>query len=131
MRRESTRAKLSVRKGDQVRVLVGRDAGKTGRVLSVDPVRRKVTVEHANLIKRHTRRNPAKNIKGGIVEREAPMDVSNVMVICPACGKPTRIAHQVEWGTVRVTRADGTEIERRKIVARFRACKRCGATLEK
>lgn len=131
MRKEGIRYNVSIRKGDQVRVITGRDAGKTGRVLSVDPVRRKVTVEHANMIKRHTRPNPAKNIKGGIVEREAPMDVSNVMVICPACGKPTRVARHVEWGTVKVALADGREAERKKIVARFRACKRCGATLDR
>lgn len=131
MSKAEIRYNVSIRKGDQVRVITGRDAGKTGRVLSVDPVRRKVTVEHANMIKRHTRPNPAKNIKGGIVEREAPMDISNVMVICPACGKPTRVARHVEWGTVKVTLADGREAERKKIVARFRACKHCGATLDR
>ncbi len=104
----------SIRKGDTVRVISGRDKGKTGRVLSVEREDRRLFVEHANMIKRHTRPNPAKNIKGGIVEREGPMAISNVMLVCPACNKPTRIGHQAL--------ADGT---------RVRVCRRCGTTLEK
>ena len=103
---------LSIRKGDTVKVIAGRDKGKQGRVLSVDPDAATCTVEHAQTIKRHTRPNPAKQIKGGIVEREGPINVSNVMVVCPACGKPTRVRHQ--------TLADGSKL---------RACHRCGATL--
>jgi len=71
-------------------------------------------VEHANIIKRHTRPNPAKNIKGGIVEKEAPVHASNVQIVCSGCNKPARIGHQ--------TLPDGTKV---------RACKRCGATLDK
>src|SRR5258705_13768766 len=67
---------ISIRKGDNVRVLSGRDAGKSGRVLSINPRKNTIIVEHANIIKRHTRPNPAKNIKGGIVEKEGPMRVS-------------------------------------------------------
>ncbi len=104
----------SIRKGDTVRVISGRDKGKTGRVLSAEPENRRLFVEHANMIKRHTRPNPAKNIKGGIVEREGPMAISNVMLVCPGCNKPTRIGHQVL--------ADGT---------RARVCRRCGTTLDK
>ncbi len=104
----------SIRKGDTVRVISGRDKGKTGRVLSVEREDRRLFVEHANMIKRHTRPNPAKNIKGGIVEREGPMAISNVMLVCPGCNKPTRIGHQAL--------ADGT---------RVRVCRRCGTTLEK
>ncbi len=103
---------LSIRKGDTVKVIAGRDKGKQGRVLSVDPDSATCTVEHAQTIKRHTRPNPAKQIKGGIVEREGPINASNVMVVCPACGKPTRVRHQ--------TLADGSKL---------RACHRCGATL--
>lgn len=119
-RDNKARIPVTIRKGDQVRVMVGRDAGKTGRVLSVNAVSRKVTVEHAQMIKRHTRPNPQKNIKGGIVEREAPLDLSSVMLVCPACGKHTRIGHQVDFdpATRRVTR-------------KFRVCKRCGATVDK
>ena len=104
----------NIRKGDQVRVMSGRDRGKSGRVLGVDPRKRTVTVEHANIIKRHTRPNPGKNIKGGIVEKEAGLNVSKVMIVCGSCGKHTRIGHN--------TLADGS---------RARACKRCGTTLDK
>jgi len=91
---DSIRHNVSIRKGDQVRVMTGRDKGKEGRVLSVDPYKRTVTVEHAAMIKRHTRPNPSKNIKGGIVEREGALAISNVLVICPGCGKPTRVGHK-------------------------------------
>ena len=110
----SKRHTISVRKGDNVRVLSGRDAGKSGRVLSINPRKNTVIVEHANIIKRHTRPNPQKNIKGGIVEKEGPIHASNVQVVCSSCGKHTRIGHQ--------TLADGS---------RARVCKRCGTTLDK
>ncbi len=111
---ESIRSSVSIRKGDQVRVMTGRNKGKVGRVLSVDPVGRRVTVEHANIIKRHTRPNPSKNIKGGIVEREGPMAISNVLLVCPGCNKHTRVGHSLL--------PDGTKV---------RVCRRCGTTLEK
>ncbi len=113
-REEKIRHSVSIRKGDQVRVMAGRDAGKTGRVLSVDPFKNTVTVEHASIIKRHTRPNPSKNIKGGIVEREGAIHISNVLLVCPSCHKHTRVGH--------ARLADGT---------RTRICRRCGATLEK
>jgi large subunit ribosomal protein L24 len=103
-----------IRKGDTVRVMTGRDRGKTGRVLSVHPKQSQVVVEHANIIKRHTRPNPSKNIKGGIVEKEGPMHLSNVMIVCSSCGKQARIA--------RTKLPDGTAA---------RACRRCGTTLDK
>ncbi len=109
-----TRVKIQIRKGDQVRVIAGRDKGKTGRVLSVQPWDGTVTVEHANMIKRHTRPNQAKNIKGGIVEREGPIDSSSVLLVCPSCNKHARVGH--------ATLADGTKA---------RICRRCGTTLEK
>jgi large subunit ribosomal protein L24 len=108
------RHKISLRKGDNVRVISGPDAGRNGRVLSVNPRKNTVIVEHANIIKRHTRPNPAKNIKGGIVEREAPLNVSNVMIVCASCGKHARIGHKVL--------ADGSKV---------RICKRCDQTLDK
>ena len=108
------RETISIRKGDNVRIISGRDAGKNGRVLSVNPRKNTVIVEHANIIKRHTRPNPAKNIKGGIVEREAAINVSNVQVVCASCGKHTRIGKQVL--------PDGSKV---------RSCKRCGNTLDK
>jgi large subunit ribosomal protein L24 len=104
---------IEIRKGDNVKVLAGKDAGKTGRVLSIDAKKNRLVVEHIAIIKRHTRPNPQKNIKGGIVEKEASINVSNVMVICGSCGKHTRIGHTVQ--------ADGTKV---------RSCRRCNATLE-
>ncbi len=84
---------MSVRHGDTVKVISGRSKGKSGKVLSVNLDKNTITVEHANMIKRHTRPNPNKNIKGGILEKEGPVHVSNVMLVCPGCGKPTRIGH--------------------------------------
>jgi large subunit ribosomal protein L24 len=103
-----------IKRGDNVRVITGRDRGKTGRVLGVNPAKRTVTVEHAGMIKRHTRPNPQKNVKGGIVEKEGTLPISNVQLLCPACNKGTRIGHKVL--------PDGTK---------ERVCRRCGNTLEK
>jgi large subunit ribosomal protein L24 len=105
---------ISIRKGDTVRVMSGRDVGKNGRVLTVNPRKNTVIVEHANIIKRHTKPNPAKNIKGGIVEKEGPINVSNVLIVCSSCGKHARIGHHVL--------PDGSKV---------RVCKRCGTTLDK
>ena len=107
-------ASAGIKKGDQVRVMTGRDRGKTGRVLAVNPVKRTITVEHAGMIKRHTRANPSKNVKGGIVEKEGAMSISNVLLMCPACNKGTRLGHKLL--------PDGTK---------ERVCRRCGNTLEK
>lgn len=105
--------RVSLRKGDRVKVIAGRDKGRTGKVLSVNQEKGVCTVEHVNMVKRHTRPNPAKNIKGGIVEREGAIHVSNLQMVCPSCSRATRVAHQML--------ADGTKV---------RACRRCGATLE-
>lgn len=127
--KETIRIPVQIRKGDQVRVTRGRDRGKTGRVLSVDAIKRTVTVEHANMLKHHTKPNPAKNIKGGILEREGPIAVSNVMLVCPACGKPSRIGNKIEWLAVRRKRADGSEVESQERRLVGRACKRCHALI--
>ena len=111
---EQTPATAGIKKGDQVRVMTGRDRGKAGRVLAVDPGKRTITVEHAGMIKRHTRANPSKNVKGGIVEKEGSMSISNVLLFCPACNKGTRLGHKFL--------PDGTK---------ERVCKRCGNTVEK
>jgi large subunit ribosomal protein L24 len=111
------KVRIQLKRNDQVRVIAGRDKGKSGRVLSVDPHSNKALVEHIAMIKRHTRPNPAKQIKGGIAERESPIAVSNLMILCPQCG-PVRIAHHVEnlpGGKVR----------------RSRVCRKCGQTLDK
>jgi large subunit ribosomal protein L24 len=84
----------ALRKNDNVVVISGRDRGKRGRVLRVVPTKNRLIVEGVNFIKRHTRANPQKNIKGGIVEREASLAASNVQLICPECGNPTRVGRQ-------------------------------------
>jgi large subunit ribosomal protein L24 len=106
-------SQYSVRHGDQVKVIAGRAKGRTGKVLAVNFDKQTVTVENAAMIKKHTRPNPSKNIKGGILEKEGPIHVSNVMLICPGCGKPTRAGHK--------HLPDGTKV---------RACRHCDATFE-
>ena len=90
-----TGAVYAIRKNDSVIVITGRDRGKRGRVLRVIPDKRRVIVEGVNFIKRHTRPNPQKNIKGGIVEREAPLSASNVQLVCPECSNPTRVGRKL------------------------------------
>jgi large subunit ribosomal protein L24 len=99
-------SKLKIHKGDQVRILSGKEAGKTGKVLRVDIEKGKVYIERLNMLKRHTKPNPKKNPQGGVIEREAPMDVSNVLVVCPACAQPTRVGYRLieGGGKVRVCR---------------------------
>ena len=80
-----------IRKNDNVVVIAGRDRGKRGRVLRVLPAKGRLIVEGVNFIKRHTKANPQKNIKGGVIEREAALNASNVQILCPECGAPTRI----------------------------------------
>ena len=109
--------RIQLKKNDTVKVIAGRDKGKTGRVLRVDTHTGKVLVEHIMMVKRHTRPNPARQIKGGIAERESPIAVSNVMIVCPKCG-PARIAHHVETVSGGRTR-------------RTRVCRKCGQSLEK
>jgi large subunit ribosomal protein L24 len=87
---------VAIRRNDSVVVTTGKDRGKRGRVLKVLPDRNRVVVEGVNILKRHTRPNPQRNIKGGIVEREGSLDASNVQLVCPECGKATRIGHQVQ-----------------------------------
>ena len=90
-----SRLATPVRKNDNVLVTTGKDRGKRGRVLKVLPAKNRVVVEGVNLIKRHTKPNPGRQIKGGVVEREAPVHASNVQIVCPECGKATRIGRKV------------------------------------
>ena len=116
-RKPAEPVRIQLKKNDQVKVIAGRDKGKTGRVLSFDGRTGRILVEHIGMIKRHTRPNPGKQIKGGIAERESPIAVSNVMLLCPQCG-PVRIAHHMEnlpGGGVR----------------RSRVCRKCGQSLDK
>ncbi len=80
-----------IRKGDTVLVIAGKDRGARGKVLRVFPKTERVLVENVNKIKRHTRPNPQQQIQGGIVERDAPIHISNLMLIDPESGKPTRV----------------------------------------
>src|SRR3974390_1900918 len=101
-------ARIEFKREDTVKVITGRDAGKTGRVLRVDREAGKVLVEPVMMVKRHTRPNPQKQIKGGIAERESPIAVSTVMIVCPGCNKAVRIQHHIDHvagGKSRRTRA--------------------------
>jgi large subunit ribosomal protein L24 len=97
--------RIRIRKNDQVKVIAGRDKGKTGRVLGIDHEKARVLVEGVNMVKKHLRANPARGVKGGIADREAPIHVSNVMVLT-AGGVPTRIRVKVDTagGKARRTR---------------------------
>lgn len=103
------RVKMPVRKNDEVLVIAGKDSGKRGRVLQVLPEKLRVVVEGVNMIKRHTKPNPQKNVKGGIVEREGTIHASNVQPICPDTQKATRVGHrELEDGRrVRISRRSG------------------------
>jgi large subunit ribosomal protein L24 len=107
------RVRIQIRKNDQVKVIAGKDLNKTGRVLRVLRDQGRVVVEGVSFLKRHTRPNPQRQIKGGIVEREAPIHVSNVMIVCGSCGKATRIGHNVL--------SDGKKV---------RICRSCNSSLD-
>jgi large subunit ribosomal protein L24 len=104
----------SVRKNDEVIVISGKDRGKRGRVLQVLPERNRVVVEGVNVIKRHTRPNPQRNIKGGIVEREGSIHASNVQPVDPETGKATRVGRKVleDGRRVRVSRRSGSVLDK-------------------
>jgi large subunit ribosomal protein L24 len=107
---------MHVAKDDTVIVLSGKSRGKMGRVLRVFPDKKMIVVEHVNTIKRHTRPNPQKGIQGGILEKEAPIHASKVMVVDPTSGKPTRIGHKrlADGKKVRIARRSGEMIGKEK-----------------
>ncbi len=116
---------MRIKKGDLVQVLAGKDRGKQGRVLDALPRGRRVIVENLNLAKRHTKPRPVRDstrmgganiIPGGIVEKAVPLDVSNVMLVCPTCRQPTRVG-------VKVKELKGETV-------RVRVCKRPGCGQE-
>jgi large subunit ribosomal protein L24 len=120
--------KMKVKKGDLVQILTGKDRGKRGRVVEARPSERRVLVENLNVAKRHTKPRPIRDssrmggaqiVPGGILDQPAPVPVSNVMVVCPVCGNPTRV------GIVEREAKDGT--------VRVRVCKRegCGEGLDR
>ena len=97
--KETERVKPHVKKGDTVVVLSGKDRGKQGKVLRVMASKGKAIVEKVNFTKKHTRPNPQKNVKGGILERESPINVAKLQVICPSCGEASRTgSHRNEAG---------------------------------
>ncbi len=102
--------KMNVKKGDEVIVIAGKDKGKQGKVLSASPKNEKVVVEGIGMVKRHTK--PSQKLpQGGIIEKEAPIHVSNVMPYCSACKKGVRVAHVIENGK------------------KIRVCRKCGKAL--
>ncbi len=111
---EGPAPKPHVRKGDNVVVLTGKDRGKQGKVLRVNATKGTAIVERVNFTKKHTRPNPQRNVKGGILERESPINVAKLQVICPSCGEASRTgSHRTE---------DGKTV---------RFCRKCKANLEK
>ena len=109
-----SRLATPIRKNDSVLVTTGKDRGKRGRVLKVLPEKNRLVVEGVNFIKRHTKANPQRNIKGGVMEREAPLHASNVQLVCPECGKPTRLGRKVL--------GDGRKV---------RICRKCEGVVDK
>jgi large subunit ribosomal protein L24 len=103
-----------IKKNDQVAVIAGRDKGKRGRVLEVAPVTGKIKVEGVGIIKRHQKANPQSNRGGGIIEKEAFINISNVQLIDPQSGKPTRVKYLVEsdGSKTRVAAASGHSLEK-------------------
>ncbi|HXG87898.1 MAG TPA: 50S ribosomal protein L24 [Vicinamibacterales bacterium] len=106
--------KMPVRKNDMVVVQAGKDRGKRGRILRVVAAKNRVVVEGVNMIKRHTRPNPQKNVKGGIVEREAPIHASNVMLLDPDTNEPTRVGIKTlsDGRRVRIGRKSGAVVDK-------------------
>lgn len=103
---------MNVKKNDTVKVIAGNYKGKIGKVLKVFPEKDRVLVEGVNIVKKHVKKS-RKYPQGGIIEMEAPIHISNVMLICPRCGKATRVGH------TKLVSADG---KKRKM----RVCKKCG-----
>jgi large subunit ribosomal protein L24 len=104
-KKETISGKPHVRKGDTVVVLSGKDRTKQGKVLRVTSAKGTAIVERVNFTKKHTKPNPGKNQKGGILEREAPIRISNLQVVCPSCNEPARTgSHRTAEGATRFCR---------------------------
>lgn len=101
---------MKIKKGDQVEIMAGKDAGKRGAVLSTFPDVQKVMVQGVNIIKRHIRAR-GDGTKGQRIEKEAPVHISNVMLVCPHTSKPTRVGYKIEGGEkVRISKKSGKVI---------------------
>ena len=109
--KEQTFIKPHVKKNDTVVVLAGKDRGKRGKVLRVNPSKGTAIVERVNMMKKHSKANPQRNVKGGILERETAIRMSNLQVICPSCGQPTRTGtHRTDGGSARYCKKCDTEM---------------------
>jgi large subunit ribosomal protein L24 len=108
-----SKQKIKIKKNDQVLVIAGKSRGAKGRVLRVLPSKSMAIVERVNLVKRHTKQNPQKGIQGGILEKEAPVHLSNLMIVDPQSGKPTRVGRNRHGdGTVsRVAKKSGATLD--------------------
>ncbi len=104
---------VKIRKDDLVQVISGKDKGKRGKILKVIPKENKVLIQGINIVKRHQRPIPQLR-EGGIIEREAPIYASKVMIVCPSCDRPTRVGAKFL--------EDGTKV---------RVCKKCGEVIDK
>ena len=105
--------KPHVKKGDTVVVLSGKDRGKQGRVLRVNAAKGTAIVERVNFFKKHTKANPQKNVQGGILERESPIQLAKLQLVCPSCSEPARTgSHRSEAGATRFCRKCNAEINR-------------------
>jgi large subunit ribosomal protein L24 len=112
--KKAARMKIRIRKNDLVQVIAGKDAGKRGKVLKVLRDKGRVVVQGVNFIKRHTRPNPQRNIKGGVAEREAALHVSNVMVVAGEDDRRTRIGSKAlsDGKKVRISRRTGEVLDK-------------------
>jgi len=104
-------SKLNIKRDDTVQIITGVDKGKKGKIMSVNPETGRIVVQNANLVKRHTKPR-RQGEEGGILSKEGTIAASNVMLVCPRCGKPTRVAHVVEGDK------------------KFRTCKKCGKKID-
>lgn len=104
-------SKLNIKRGDTVKVITGVDKGKDGKVMSVNPETGRIVVQNVNMVTRHTKPR-RQGQEGGRLSKEGTINVSNVMIVCPRCNKPTRIGHMEEAGK------------------KFRACKKCGKKID-
>ncbi|GAB7080097.1 50S ribosomal protein L24 [Megalodesulfovibrio paquesii] len=106
-------AKCRIKKDDKVMIIAGKDKGKIGKILRILRKKESVLVEKVNMVRRHTKGNPYRQQAGGILEKEAPLDISNVQLMCPACTKPTRVGYKLM--------EDGKKV---------RFCKKCNEVME-
>ena len=109
---DKNKKSMHVRAGDRVIITTGKDKGKTGNVKKSIPSKSQVIVEGLNLVTKAQKPNPMLGVTGGLVKIEAPLDSSNVMIVCPVCEKPTRVKHEL---------SDGKKV---------RTCKKCGEKLD-